>query len=74
MSTETKSSADTTAELNERGADIVLPEFETRLIAAHNAADQDLIDDITDEYNAARRKEVRARDKREQRRRERESA
>jgi hypothetical protein len=61
-----------TSELDERGASIVLPEFEAKLAAAANAADQDLIDDITDEYNAARRKEVQAQDKRDERRRNRE--
>lgn len=62
------------AALDERGANVVLPTFEERLRAAHNAADQELIDDIMEEYNTARRDEVRAQDKRDKRRREREAA
>lgn len=46
----------------------VIPEFETRLLAAHNAADDELIADLTAEYNDARVKLARENADRDKRR------
>lgn len=50
----------------------VIPEYEARLAAAHAAADQELIGDITDEYHQARETLARADHDRAVRRRKRE--